>query len=252
MGPSGGRRVVGALCAALALASAGCGKKAPLRLPDSRPAEAAPSLRARVREGRVTLDFAVPSRRLFPEREEPWVLARILRQRGPGGARTEAGAILEANGFAFDAPLSWTDEPQPPGGAWTYQVEFRDAARRRRAQTGALAVAWESVPEAPTGLTAAGAERAVALSWDVPSPGAVRYRVYRRSASGPEELPASADPIAGGGFTDTRVEAGRAYCYRVRAVVDAQGVEVEGAASPEACVQTVGPPAPPREPPALP
>jgi predicted small lipoprotein YifL len=256
MPASGARGGLAALGAALALAAAlapsGCGKKAPLRLPDSRPAEQAPALRARVREGRVTLDFAVPSRRVFPEREPAWVLARILRRAGAGAdaERTEAGAILEPKGFAFDAPLSWTDAFRPPGPAVVYQVEFRDADRRRRAVTGEVPVGWDAVPPAPAGLVAEGSARAVALSWAPPQRGGARFRVYRRAAGESEEASASPDPVSGAGFTDTRVSPGRAYCYRVRAVLDVQGIEVEGPAGAEACAETAGPPAPPPEPPA--
>src|SRR5512137_622672 len=86
LGPMPLRRGRGALFVAgvaLALSLPGCGKKAPLRLTDDRNAGRAPAPHARVREGRVMLDFRVPAHRMFPEREEPWVLVRILRQAGP-------------------------------------------------------------------------------------------------------------------------------------------------------------------------
>ena len=117
----------------LALSFPACGKKAPLRLPDDRTAEHATAPRARVSEGRVTLDFRVPAHRLFPEREEPFALARILRRSGASSEYVEAGAILQDGGFHGLPPLSWSDQVLPPKKPYSYRVEFRDASRRRRA-----------------------------------------------------------------------------------------------------------------------
>ena len=87
--------VRGAICLTagigLALLFPACGKKAPLRLVDDRAPLPAPAVHARIREGRVILDFRAPAHRLFPEREEPWVLARILRQSGSSTEVVEAG-----------------------------------------------------------------------------------------------------------------------------------------------------------------
>jgi predicted small lipoprotein YifL len=225
----------------LLLAVPACGKKAPLRLPGDRPPETTATPRARVREGRVTLDFQVPRQRLFPEREEPWVLARILRQ-APGAAAeaVEAGAILQTGGFAFGAPLAWSDREQP-AGTYVYRVEFRDAVRRRRAVSGPVTVAWERLPTAPAGFTAAGGNRAIALSWVAPEGAGAetRYAVYRR-ASGEAEEHLVQEPLAQTRLLDSRVETGREYCYAVRSVLTVQSVAVEGAAAPEACARAAG------------
>lgn len=241
------------LCAGLALSlvAPACGKKAPLRLPGDRPVEEAAAPRARVREGSVTLDFHVPRHRLFPEREAPWVLARVLRQTGgAAGAAVEAGALLEAGGFAFGSPLSWTDREQPPG-EYSYRVEFRDAERRRRALTAPVSVAWKRVPGMPLGLVATGGTRSVALSWSAPEdadPG-LRFRIYRRQPPAVDAAPAVPEPVADPRFVDSRVEPGREYCYAVRAVLELQGVAIEGPAGPEACAGALlEPPAPSRPP----
>ncbi|HWR97904.1 MAG TPA: hypothetical protein VN317_05720 [Candidatus Methanoperedens sp.] len=246
------RRLAAPACATLAaavlVAAAACGKKAPLRLPDQRPAEHAAAPRASVREGRVTLAFSVPSHRVFPEREEPWVLARILRR--PAGEKefVEVGAVLERHGFAFAAPLAWSEEA-PSVGSSVYRVEFRDGARRRRALSEPLEVVWQPAPAPPTGLMAAGDDRAVVLSWEAPA-GAdetTRYRVYRREAPGSAAEALTPEPIATLGHTDSRITAAREYCYRVRAVVPAPPVDIEGAPSAEACARTedATPPPPP-------
>ena len=228
-----------------------CGKKAPLRLPEDRPVDKAPALRARVREGRVTLDFRVPRHRLFPEREEPWILARILRQTAPAREAIEAGAILEAGGFLFDSPLTWSDQELPPGNVYTYRVEFRDSARRRRALSDPLSVSWDGVPERPSGLTAVGGARAVVLAWSAPG-GAVeglRYRIYRRVVPLNAWEPLPPGPIAESRFVDSMIEAGRDYCYSVRAVITTRGLEVEGPAGAEACARAAEEAPPPARPP---
>ena len=166
-----GAFLVAGTALALALSLPACGKKAPLRLTDDQTAGQAPAPRARVREGRVTLDFRVPAHRTFPEREDPWVLARILRQAGPAAEAVEAGAILQADGFVFGAPLRWSDQAQPAKSSFIYRVEFRDAARRRRALSDPLTVSWEQVPDAPAHLTAVGHLRSIVLSWAAPIAG---------------------------------------------------------------------------------
>jgi predicted small lipoprotein YifL len=247
-----GRQALLAAAIALALSLPACGKKAPLRLTDDRAAEKAPAPQARVREGRVTLDFRVPAHRTFPEREDPWVLARLLRQVGPSAEVVEAGAILQTGGFVFGAPLRWSDQAQPAKSSFVYRVEFRDAARRRRALSDPLTVSWELVPDAPANLTAVGHLRSIALHWAAPiSAGAgTGYRPYRREPPRTEFEPATPEPLTETDFVDSRIEPGRDYCYEVRAVLTAKGLEVEGPASPEVCSSAASEEPPPARSPA--
>lgn len=223
-----------------------------MRLPEDRPAEQAPALRARVREASVILDFRVPDPRLFPERQQRWVLARILRRAAQPAEVVEAGAILEAGGFAYGARLVWTDQGQKPKNSLVYQVEFRDAARQRRALTAPVTVTWDRLPGTPSAPTAAGGATAVSLAWEAPGAddAEVRYRVYRREPPQPDSLPVTPEPVDGSRFIDSRTEPGREYCYTVRGVLDLKGLEVEGPASPEACARTTSAEPPPRQPPA--
>ena len=224
----------------LVLSFPACGKKAPLRLSDDRIAEQAPALKARIREARVTLDFRVPAHRFFPEREEPWGLARILRQETPSSELVEVGAILKEGGFAFDSPLTWSDQDLPPKSSFIYRVEFRDAVRRRRAVSEPLSVSWTQVPAAPQNLTAEGHLRSIVLTWAAPAGADIGTpcRIYRREL--PQTLFEQAAPefLYTGSFIDSRIETGRDYCYVVRAVLIAKTLEVEGPASPESCARS--------------
>jgi len=247
-----GRGALLAAGIALALSLPACGKKAPLRLTDSRAAEQAPSPRASVREGRVTLDFRVPAHRTFPEREDPWVLARMLRKAGSSAEVVEAGAILQADGFVFGTALRWSDQVQPAKSSFIYRVEFRDAARRRRALSDSLTVSWEQVPDAPSNLTAEGHLRSIVLRWTAPvSAGAgTGYRLYRRELPRPEFEPVSPEPLTEPDFVDSRIATGRDYCYEVRAVLEAKNLEIEGPASPERCSRSASEEPPPARAPA--
>lgn len=224
----------------LVLAAApACGKKAALRLTDSRTPEHAPAVRARVRESRVTLDFRAPAHRTFPEREEPWVLARILRQTGSTSEAVEAGTILMGGGFEFGSPLTWSDEAAPANNSFIYRVEFRDAARRRRALSDPLTVSWDQVPGAPSRLTATGHLKSIILDWAAPDAAVsgLNYRIYRREAAQALFEQASPDLIAGTTWVDSRIAPDREYCYEVRATLTVGNLEIEGPASPAHCAR---------------
>jgi len=247
-----GRGALFAAVIGVALALPACGKKAPLRLPEDRTATRAPSLVARIRESRVTLDFRVPAHRTFPEREDPWVLARILRQTGPTAEVVEAGALLQEAGFVFGAPVRWSDQAPPKHGSIIYRVEFRDAARHRRALSEPLAVTWKQPPDAPSSLAAVGQLHSIVLQWTAPigDGAATSYRVYRREMPQGVFEQATPDPVTDRNFVDSRIDYDRDYCYEVRAVLLAGALEVEGTASPEGCARAASEEPPRERPPA--
>ncbi len=80
-----------------------------------------------------------------------------------------------------------------------------------------------TVPAAPSGLTAGAQEGAVELSWQA-SDSAETYRVYRaESSTEGVEGSAVADGLTQTSYTDTGVENGTTYYYRVTAVADEEG-----------------------------
>jgi len=78
-------------------------------------------------------------------------------------------------------------------------------------------------PPAPTGLTAAGVDGQVQLTWNAVS-GAAGYRVYRSPVTGGGYTALFDAPLAGTNYTDTDVVNGRTYYYVVTAL-DALGNE---------------------------
>lgn len=239
------------ICGAGLLAASllNCGKKAPLRLPGQKPETVVAGFRARVRERQVLLEFKVPARRVFPERETSWIFARILRRDGPQADFKEVGTLLEANGFDFGARLSWADEGREPGIVYSYRVELLKKDSRARAASPAIEVSWNTTVAAPRSLAAVGAEASVLLNWEAPAPSeeAVRYRLYRRLEEERAGEVLSRDLVVERHYLDTGVERNRLYCYRVSAVLVVKDIEIEGSPTPEVCTRTedLTPPPPP-------
>lgn len=234
-----GARAGAWLACALACALAGCGKKAPLRLPEQRPPAQVGTFRARIRDRNVSLEFHIPKRRLFPEQETPWSFTRILRRDGPGGDFVEVGTLVDADGFEFGTKVQWTDAGREPGIAYTYKVELLKQDARTRAVSPPLEVLWKEEPPPPAALAAAGAEGSILLTWEPPAAGrGAGFIVARRPEGNPREEPLTRTPVAEGRYLDAAVAVNRTYCYRVRSVTSTPAVDVEGSPSAEVCATT--------------
>jgi hypothetical protein len=102
------------------------------------------------------------------------------------------------------------------------------------------------VPPPPVDVTPAVVEGAVRLDWTVPAaPPGVAFNVY--AADRPAE-PINPAVLPEPGLEHTTVTFGEEQCYRVRSVLTAGGVPIEGPASAPVCVtpRDVFPPAAPR------
>nr|WP_307727477.1 fibronectin type III domain-containing protein [Massilia rhizosphaerae] len=82
---------------------------------------------------------------------------------------------------------------------------------------GAASPPPNGAPYAVTGLVATGGAGKVALSWNAVS-GATSYRLYRTAKSGSEPATPSVSGITGTSYTDTGLNDGTTYYYRVVAV----------------------------------
>jgi len=81
----------------------------------------------------------------------------------------------------------------------------------------ATTLATTTLPNVPTGLTAAAGNAQVTLSW-MASAGATSYNVYRSTTPGGEGTTASATGIASTSYTNTGLTNGTTYYYKVAAV----------------------------------
>ena len=113
---------------------------------------------------------------------------------------------------------SYTPAPAYEGSAFKVSVSFTDDAGYEESLTSALARS-----ERPYGLTAAASDGAVALTWQLPAGWPYQQKYYRIMRNRPEL--GEAEPLVhvrytegGPTYTDTDVEPGVLYVYRVRGV----------------------------------
>jgi hypothetical protein len=95
----------------------------------------------------------------------------------------------------------------------------------------------DTIPLAPTDLTATAGNAFVSLSWTA-STGATSYDVYRGTTSNGESTTAIATGITTAAYTDNSVTNGTTYYYKVAAVNGAgtSGLSNEASAKPEATI----------------
>lgn len=133
---------------------------------------------------------------------------------------------------------SFSDTGLEPSTSYSYRVAARNGdgleGAKSEAATAATAPPRDPTPPtAPAGLTAAAVSPSqVDLSWSPatdPESGISRYRIYRDGARVGE--------ASGTSFSDTGLEPGKAYAYRVSAV---NGEGMEGPAAGEAQAETPG------------
>ena len=134
-----------------------------------------------------------------------------------------SGTALSISSLAFTGadPADFTENNTcgssvATGGTCTIVTVFTPSASGSR--SASLSVT-DNVSGSPQTVALSGtATHDVILSWGGSS-GAAGYDVYRGSSSGSESsTPLNTEPIAGTSFTDTNVQAGRTYYYKITAV----------------------------------
>ncbi|MGO8671341.1 MAG: malectin domain-containing carbohydrate-binding protein [Capsulimonadaceae bacterium] len=153
-----------------------------------------------------------------------------------GTATGSEGAAPVATGVTA---TSYTDTGLTNGTAYFFKVAGVDSSGTSAQSNEASATPVSSTLSAPTGLSAAGTNAQVALSW-TGSTGATSYDVYRGTASGGE----SATPIATGvtatSYSNTGLTNGTTYYYTVAAVNSSatSPASNEASATPEVLVSS--------------
>ena len=141
-------------------------------------------------------------------------------------------------GQSHSYPYTWTPAATIAAGAYTVELGVFDSAWTTNYYWNNSAAVitvstGQTLPPAPTGLTAKAGRGQVSLSWKA-SAGAASYNVYRGTTPGGE----NATPIAKGvtvtSFTDRGVASGTTYYYKVAAVnsIGTSGFSNEASAKP--------------------
>ncbi|MGO8670870.1 MAG: fibronectin type III domain-containing protein, partial [Capsulimonadaceae bacterium] len=108
---------------------------------------------------------------------------------------------------------SYTDTGVTSGVAYYYKLASVNAAGTSAQSSEASAMPLAT----PAGLTAAGANALVALSWAA-SAGATSYSLYRSTVSGAEGTTPYATGVTGTSYTNTGLTNGSTYYYKLAAV----------------------------------
>ena len=202
------------------------------------PVEGVPSaptgLSATASDGRVTLRWSAPSR------DGGSAITRYeYRYREDGGSY---GGWTTVSGGA--SATSTTVTGLDNGTAYEFQVRARNDIGPGPESNTASATLAESVPGAPTGLTATGGDGSVTLNWGAPADGGsqiLRYE-YRYAAAG--ETYSDWATVSGGtsarSHTETGLTNGTEFGFQVRAV-NSVG---EGAAASDSAIPGRAPSAP--------
>jgi putative cell wall-binding protein len=161
----------------------------------------------------------------------------------PDAGTTGSGIAWFRYSWSADTPSTATNYVQGPSfagdtaslphGTWYFNVVVEDGAGNRSAfaHSGPYLIDLKA-PGAPVAPTATSSSGIVALDWpDSPEDDVTSYRVYRSDSTGGAER--RIGEVAGSSFTDTGVENGVTYRYRVSAV---DHLDHESQASPSVSV----------------
>jgi fibronectin type 3 domain-containing protein len=181
--------------------------------------------------GSVVLSWAVPA----SDGNSPITGYDVYRGTSPGG---ESATPLATN----VATTGFTDTTVVNGTTYYYQVAAVNGVgvSPRSGEASATPSQPATVPSAPQGLTAAGGNGTVSLSWSAPANNggaAVNgYDVYRGTSAGAESGTPVATNVTGTTFIDTGLLNGTTYYYTVTAL-NAVGMSPqsgEASATPQA------------------
>jgi hypothetical protein len=229
----------------------GCGKKGPVRAKlDTVPN--APSDLTLQQQGRLfVLGWSIPSQNQDGSRAEDLVGFSIKRldYDGATGCPTCRDPQVEVAELDLNAPepaqrigsrIYWRDLDIRPGSGYRYAVvPLTVGGGEGPAATIHLAV--QQPPPSPSNLQVEAGDRQVKLQWTAPDLAEgvelVGYNLYRRQAKRSFSIvPVNAEPLKTTSLLDRGLDNGRAYEYRVSALVLIGGQFLESMATPGALI----------------
>lgn len=128
-----------------------------------------------------------------------------------GGAESATPVAANVQGTSF------VDPGLASGTRYYYVVTAVDAGGESARSGEATARIAETIPPAPTGLTAGANQNQITLSWSAAA-GVTSYRVYRGATPGGEDATPIATGVNGTNYTDDGLPAGATFFYTVSAV----------------------------------
>lgn len=235
----------------LLLTMLGCGKKGPVR-PKLDTVPNAPSELTLQQQGRLfVLGWSVPTQNEDGSRAEDLVgfLIKRLDYDGATGCPTCRDPQIEVAELALNNPepgqrisnrIYWRDLDIRPGSGYRYAiVPLTVGGGEGPAATIHLAV--QQPPASPSNLQVEAGDRQVKLQWTAPALAEgtelVGYNLYRRQAKRSFSIvPVNASPLQTTSLLDRGLDNGRAYEYRVSALVRVGDQLLESMATPGALI----------------
>lgn len=232
------RNAIAAAVALLVLLAAGgaCGRKTEPLVPDSPRPEAVRDLKVSVRDKVAYLAWSVPGRNVEGKSIGPADIAafRIERaevEKGRRRLRYREVAIIRmaepAPATVRDGTVTWSDASLQYNRVYSYRLRAVSVRGGVSAFSDETRVAPLLALASPAGVAAASGDGVVTLTWEAVTlrtdgsvhQGFIGYNLYRGTELGRQaEAPLNAEPVRTVVYQDSRVENGRKYFYRVRAV----------------------------------
>ena len=228
------------------MVSFGCGVKGPPIAPEDARPGFVEDLSVCVREGRVVLEWSLPTRTEGGGRLSGLAGFVVYRRDEFGGPfsplrRIDAGL----KGFPREGggKISHIDQPPHPGRRYAYRVTPFTAAQVFGPPSTVASLFWDAPPAPPPGPSCRREGEGALIVWCVPSDEAASqgptqddkgFNLYRRRAGKDYPVsPLNGTPLEVCRYFDGEVEHDKAYRYVVRATRSVEGTVLEGESSPE-------------------
>jgi len=235
----------------LIMMNSGCGKKGPVRPKLTTPPSAPEELTLWQQGNLFVLGWTIPSAGLIGGGEEDVTGFRIRRLtydaaedcptcRDPQVVTAELDLKSPAPGQRIGNRMYWRDLDIRPGRGYRYAITPQILGGQE-GPAATIHLAAQQPPPSPTDLQVEAGDARVVVQWTAPvlpdGMQLVGFNLYRRQAQRPFPIvPVNAKPLQATRLLDRGLDNGRAYEYRVSALVRSGDQLLESMASPGALI----------------